>query len=112
MRCAVPVIGGMLSAHFGHCGQFALFDVDENRKQIVSQELVASPGHEPGALPSFLAARGVTVVIAGGMGSRAQNLFAQSGIKVVINALEKNPERAVSSYLAGTLETGNDMCDH
>ncbi len=75
MRYAVPVSGGTVSPHFGHCEKFALIDVDEARKQILKKELVNSPGHEPGLLPQWLAEKGVSLVIAGGMGSRAQGLF-------------------------------------
>ena len=112
MRYAVPISGGMLSQHFGHCEQFALIDVNEERGEIVNKEMVPSPGHEPGSLPRWLAEEGVSVVIAGGMGSRAQNLFNQSRIKVVINVLESDPEQAVLDYLAGSLKTGDSVCDH
>ncbi|MDD4986528.1 MAG: NifB/NifX family molybdenum-iron cluster-binding protein [Dehalococcoidales bacterium] len=112
MKYAVPVSGGMLSQHFGHCEQFALIDVNEETSKIISKKLVPSPGHEPGFLPGWLAGEGVSVVIAGGMGSRAQELFDRNRIKVVANVLESDPERAVMSYLAGTLKTGGDACDH
>jgi len=29
MRYAVPVSGGVVATHFGHCEHFALVDVDE-----------------------------------------------------------------------------------
>ena len=112
MRYAVPVNSGGLSAHFGHCEHFALIDVDEEKGEILRKELVPSPGHQPGLLPQWLAEEGVSVVIAGGMGSRAQSLFQQNHIKVVIGALESDPERAVQSYLGGTLATGDNICDH
>ena len=112
MRYAVPVSGGGVSPHFGHCEQFALIDVDEERKVIVKKELVPSPGHEPGLLPKWLAEEGVSIVIAGGMGSRAQNLFQQNRIAVILNVLESDPEKAVRDCLAGTLEVGDDVCDH
>jgi len=112
MRYAVPVSGGAVSPHFGHCEQFALIDVDEERGEIVKKELVSSPGHQPGFLPQWLAEEGVSVVIAGGMGSRAQNQFKQNRIEVVVNVLEGDPEEAVRNYLAGTLQTGDDICDH
>ena len=80
MRCAIPVTGGMMSPHFGHCEQFALFDVDEQKKEIINKELVLSPEHQPGLLPAWLAEKGVTVVIAGGMGPRALDIFRQYGI--------------------------------
>ena len=112
MRYAIPVSGGMVSPHFGHCEHFALFDVDEERKEITGKELVPSPGHQPGLLPEWLAEQGVSVVIAGGMGSRAQGLFQQNGIGVVLGALESDPERVVLSYLDGRLATGDNVCDH
>jgi len=112
MKYAIPVSSGGLSAHFGHCEHFALFDVDEERKEILRKELVPSPGHQPGLLPEWLAEQGVSVVIASGMGSRAQSLFNQSHIDVVIGTLEGDPEKAVLNYLSGTLATGDNICDH
>lgn len=112
MRIAIPVADGTLCAHFGHCEQFALIDVDEATKTIVKQEHVAAPAHQPGLLPRWLGDRGVTVVIAGGMGGRAQGLFAERGIEVVVGAPCERPERIVRDYLAGTLTTGDNLCDH
>lgn len=112
MRYAIPVSDGVVATHFGHCEQFALIDVDEARKAIVGKEIIPSPGHEPGLLPVWLAEKGVSVIIAGGMGSRAQNLFKQNRIKVIIGALEGDPERAVLDYISGTLATGDNICDH
>ena len=112
MRYAVPVSGGGLSAHFGHCEHFALIDVDEGGKKIVGKELVSSPGHQPGLLPQWLAEQGVSVVIASGMGSRAQGLFQQNHIQVIIGALEDDPEKAVLNYLNDRLATGDNICDH
>ena len=112
MRYAVPVTDGVVAMHFGHCEQFALFDIDETKKEIMSQEIVASPGHQPGLLPEWLAEHGVSVVIAGGMGSRAQNLFRENRIQVALNILEADPEKAILHYLNGTLEVGEDVCDH
>ena len=112
MRYAVPVTGGMVSQHFGHCEQFALFDIDEQSKEITGKLFVTSPEHQPGLLPGWLATHGVSVVIAGGMGSRAHSLFQQNNIVVVTGILETDPEKAVTSYLNGVLETGPNVCDH
>ena len=112
MRYAVPVSGGVVSAHFGHCEQFALIDVDEAKKQILKKELVNSPGHEPGLLPQWLAEQGVSLVISSGMGSRAQGLFQQNRIRVIIGIMESDPEKAVLGYLNGVLSTGANICDH
>jgi len=112
VRYAIPVSSGMVSTHFGHCEQFALIDANEGQREILRKELVASPGHQPGLLPQWLAEQGVSVVIASGMGSRAQALFQQNRIKVVIGALESDPEKAVLSYLDENLDTGDNICDH
>ena len=112
MKYAVPVSGGVLSPHFGHCEQFALIDVDETKQQILKKELVNPPGHEPGLLPKWLAEQGVSLVIAGGMGSRAQSLFQQNRIGVIIGAMESDPEKAVINYLNDALATGDNICDH
>jgi len=112
MRYAVPVSSGVVALHFGHCEHFALIDVDEKSREIIKKELVSSPGHQPGLLPEWLAEKGVSVIIAGGMGSRAQTLFQQNRIKVIIGALESDPEKAVLSYLNDRLSTGENICDH
>lgn len=112
MRFAVPVTEGKVAAHFGHCSHFALFDVDEATKTILKKDVIPSPGHQPGLLPAWLADEGVSVVIASGMGSRAQALFNENRIKVVIGILDDNPEEAVLGYLKGELATGDNICDH
>ncbi|MDY6835650.1 MAG: NifB/NifX family molybdenum-iron cluster-binding protein [Chloroflexota bacterium] len=112
MRYAVPVSNGRLSSHFGHCEHFAIVDVDEVDKTITNKELVTPPPHEPGVYPGWLAEQGVAVVIAGGIGSRAQGLFKQNNIRVVVGAAEVDPEEAVLDYIQGHLSVGENVCDH
>ena len=112
MRYAIPVTNGRVAAHFGHCEQFALIDVDPSARDILGTEFVQAPAHEPGLLPAWLAEQGASIVIAGGMGSRAQALFAQNRIEVVVGAEGDEPEQIVRSHLAGILATGQNICDH
>ncbi len=112
MKIAIPLADGKLCAHFGHCAQFALLTVDEQAKKITGQERLTPPPHEPGVLPRWLHEQGVTVIIAGGMGSRAQGMFAENGIKVVVGAAAETPEQLVADFLAGRLKTGANVCDH
>ena len=112
MRIAIPLAEGRLSMHFGHCECFALVDVDVEQKQVLKREDVDAPAHQPGLLPPWLAERGARLIIAGGMGSRAQALFSQQGIEVVVGAPPEAPELLVEEYLAGTLRTGGNVCDH
>lgn len=112
MKYAVPVTGGILSSHFGHCEQFALFSVDQQKKEITEKEYLTSPEHQPGLLPKWLAEKSVSVVIAGGMGPMAQQIFQENGITVVLGAMETDPEKAVIGHLNGVLVTGDNVCDH
>ncbi len=112
MRIAIPLAAGRLSMHFGHCEQFALVDVDPDNKKIDNTELIDAPPHQPGLLPRWLHEQGANVIIAGGMGQRAQQLFAQNDIQVVIGASALTPEELVKAYLEGTLQTGENICDH
>ncbi|MCC7174088.1 MAG: NifB/NifX family molybdenum-iron cluster-binding protein [Bryobacterales bacterium] len=112
MRIAIPLAGGKLSMHFGHCERFALVDVDPAEKKLLRREDVDAPPHEPGLLPRWLAERHANVIIAGGMGQRAQKLFSESGIQVVVGAPADAPERVITDYLAGTLQAGDNLCDH
>ncbi|HUV46395.1 MAG TPA: NifB/NifX family molybdenum-iron cluster-binding protein [Dehalococcoidia bacterium] len=112
MRFAVPVTNGKVATHFGHCSHFVFFDVDETKNMIIRKDIVASPEHQPGLFPAWLAEEGVSVVIAGGMGSRAQSLFRENRIEVVIGTLEGAPEKAILDYMGGTLATGGNLCDH
>ncbi len=112
MKYAVPVSGGVMCSHFGHCERFALIDVDDATKQILKKELIPAPAHQPGLLPPWLAQQGVNCVIAGGMGMTAQNLFQDQGVQVIVGALEGDPEAAVLNYVNGNLATGGNACDH
>ena len=112
LRIAVPTAEGRLCAHFGHCEQFALLDVDSDNKTILKTTMLVPPPHEPGLLPTWLQERGVDVIIAGGMGSRAQELFLGKGIHVVTGASQEVPAKVVADYLTGVLKTGTNVCDH
>jgi Mrp family chromosome partitioning ATPase/predicted Fe-Mo cluster-binding NifX family protein len=112
MKIAVPVSDGKLSMHFGHCERFAMLDVDPGKKEILGRVDLDAPPHEPGLLPRWLADKGANLIIAGGMGRRAQDLFSDSGIRVIVGAPAGSPEDVVRDYLAGTLETGGNVCDH
>jgi len=112
MKIAIPLANGKLTMHFGHCEGFALVDVDPTEKKILKREDIEAPPHEPGLLPKWLAERGVNMIIAGGMGQRAQGLFVEHGIQVIVGAPADTPERLVGNYLAGTLQAGENVCDH
>ncbi|MDY0060498.1 MAG: iron-sulfur cluster carrier protein MrpORP [Myxococcota bacterium] len=112
MKIAVPVTQGVLSSHFGHCEHFLLVEVGSDGQTVVKQEQLTPPPHEPGTFPKWLHEQGATVILAGGMGSRAQSLFEQQGIRVVVGAPVDEPAHLVAEFLAGRLTTGANVCDH
>ncbi|MFZ2088635.1 MAG: NifB/NifX family molybdenum-iron cluster-binding protein, partial [Desulfobaccales bacterium] len=109
-KAAVPLAGGVLCNHFGHCEQFAVLSVLDGK--ISDTELHVPPPHEPGVLPRWLGELEVNLIIAGGMGQRALSLFAEQGIKVVTGAPSLPADVLVQSYLAGSLSVGQNVCDH
>ncbi len=112
IKVAVPTENGKLCMHFGHCQQFAMVQADAGKKEVSGVDLLDPPPHEPGVLPKWVSQQGATLVIAGGMGTRAQNLFQEHGVRVIVGAPEETPENLVQSYLQGTLETAENACDH
>ena len=110
MKIAIPIANGKLTAHFGHCQEFALVEVEGN--EITKTEMLVPPPHEPGVLPNWLHQLGADVIIAGGMGQRAVGLFQERGIKVLTGAPALTPKEIVNSYLNNTLMTGVNLCDH
>jgi predicted Fe-Mo cluster-binding NifX family protein len=112
IRFAVPVSDGLLCPHFGHCQEFALVDVDKASNRVLGMTTIPAPEHEPGLLPAWLANKGAGFIIAGGMGSRAQQLFAEQGVTVVAGASMADPATLVRQFLEGALVTGDNVCDH
>ena len=112
MRIAIPLADGRLAQHFGHCGTFALVDVDLERREILARHDLPAPDHQPGLLPPWLAERGANLILAGGLGARAQQLFAGHGITVVVGVPSEPPETLVAAWMAGTLASGENVCDH
>jgi predicted Fe-Mo cluster-binding NifX family protein len=112
MKIAIPTADGKLSLHFGHCATFTVLDVDPESKTITATAELEAPPHEPGLLPKWLSERDINTIIAGGMGQRAQNLFIEQNIEVVVGAPPEDPETLAKAYMAGALETGANACDH
>jgi len=110
MKVAIPLADGKLCMHFGHAQQFGIYDVEGDK--IVKGEFVTPPPHEPGVIPKWLNSLNVNVIIAGGMGSRAQQFFSEYGIKVMVGAQSGEPEQLIEDMLKGSLQLGANVCDH
>lgn len=107
---AVPTNNGKLCAHFGHCEQFAVIETEDQK--ILNIAYLTPPVHEPGTYPRFLATHGVSMVISGGMGMKAQEIFTQNNIEVYVGVDSDTPRALVEQFLANQLVSGENLCDH
>ena len=107
MKIAVASEKGMVTQHFGHCESFNIFRVEN--KKIHENESIPNPGHRPGFLPGFLHGIGVHVIIAGGMGGAAIDLFNEKGMEVITGA-EGSATDVVNRYLDGSLKSTGTVC--
>lgn len=109
MRVAIATDGELVAPHFGRCEAYTVVDIVDG--QLAQQELVMNPGHEPGFLPAYLAAKGVECIVAGGMGPRAEALFAERGIETIVGVTGRVKD-AVADLRRGTLTGGESQCEH
>ena len=109
MKIAIATDEGNVSQHFGRCGHYTIVQIDNG--QLVNQELIQNPGHEPGFLPEFLSGLGVECVLAGGMGPKAINLFREKGVEPVLG-VSGDVGKVISDFIEGRLETGESNCSH
>ena len=112
MRFAIPLAEGKLTMHFGHCENFAIIDTDDNGT-ITNEQTLTPPPHEPGVLPKWLGNEiKATIVLAGGMGLKAQEIIKQYGCEVVVGCEVKEPRALVADYFSKVLVSGDNACDH
>jgi predicted Fe-Mo cluster-binding NifX family protein len=110
MKFAIPTLNNEITAHFGHCDKFAIVETTNNK--ITNEEILTPPVHQPGSYPKFLAEKGVDVIIAGGMGQKAQVLFTQNNIKVHLGVISGTARKLVEDHINNQLKTGGNLCDH
>lgn len=110
MKIAVPYENGQVFQHFGHTGQFKIYDVEDGR---IAGERTAEPtGGGHGALAGFLSGLEVDTLICGGIGAGAQEALAQAGIRLY-GGVTGGADEAVRALLAGTLNYSAEVrCSH
>lgn len=108
MKIAIAKEGNNVSGHFGHCEGFQIYEVEDNN--ISGSTFIPNPGHRPGFLPVFLAEKNVNVIISGGMGATAQELFNENNISVVVGA-SGQLENVIKTYVEGDLKSTGSICE-
>lgn len=107
MKIAVASNNTLVTEHFGHCKHFIMFETSE--KEIIKSDVVLNPGHQKGFLPGFLSQHGVNVIISGGMGGSAIDLFNSLNIEVIVGASGEALD-IVNQYLQGELKSTGSVC--
>jgi predicted DNA-binding protein (UPF0251 family)/predicted Fe-Mo cluster-binding NifX family protein len=109
MKIAVPSNNGQVDDHFGHCKEFIIFSVQDNR--IADETVLPSPegcGCKSG-VAADLARAGVTHLVAGNMGEGAVRVLGSHGIKVVRGA-SGEARKAAQAFLDGSFEDSGRSC--
>ena len=104
-------LNGQISQHFGRCPSYLIVDVEGN--EIKKSDIISNPyyeNHIPGMVPKFISEQGASVMIAGGMGPRAIDMFSDFGIEVVTGAIG-NVGNVLKAYLQGEI-SGVEPCKH
>lgn len=109
MKVAIATDHGNVSAHFGRCQTYTIVTIED--ENIIEKTTISNPGHQPGFLPRFLSEQGVSCIIAGGMGPRAQNLFEQKNINT-ITGVQGTVDEVIDKFTRRELNAGEDLCGH
>ena len=107
MKIAVASEGRMVAQHFGHCEGFNVFTSQDGK--VTGSKFFQNPGHKPGFLPNYLNDMGINVIISGGMGGGAIEIFNEKGIQVVTGAAG-DAEDTVTRFLSGQLKSTGSVC--
>lgn len=110
MKVAVTYENGNVYPHFGHTGQFKVYEVEEGK--IAGAQVVDTDGSGHGALAGMLKALKVDTLICGGIGAGAQTALAEARIRFY-GGVSGNADEAVEALIAGKLAFDPDVhCDH
>lgn len=109
MKIAVAAAGNQVSSHFGHCEGFFAYSLGTSTNEALEKKFIANPGHRPGFLPVFLKDNGINVIIAGGMGASAQELFKKNNIEVIVGA-QGYCDEVIQAYVKGDLKSSDSVC--
>lgn len=111
IKIALPVtLSNQIDGHFGHCEMYSVYSVSDTNQILGVQSINPEQGCGcKSNIAATLAAQGVSIMLAGGIGNGAINVLNSQGIKV-IRGCSGNATEAVKKFLAGTLEDSGESC--
>jgi predicted Fe-Mo cluster-binding NifX family protein len=111
MKIAVPVTStNQVDGHFGHCEFYSIYNISDEGKiaEINTIPSVQGCGCKSN-IAGVLAADGVTIMLAGGIGGGAINVLNNAGIDV-IRGCEGDAQEVVKSYISGSISDSGESC--
>jgi len=109
-KIAIPILEHKLSPHFGLCSHFNFYW--EENGAIIKEDLFSAPAQQPDLIPNWLIEKGITDVIAAGIGLKPIEILNQHKINVFVGVKIIGLNELVRNFMDGTLETDGNLCDH
>jgi len=111
MKIAVPVTkSNQIDDHFGHCEFYVIYTISEKNEIVDVQTIKSEQGCGcKSNIANVLAEKGVTIMLADGIGGGAINVLNNSGIKVV-RGCSGNAADIVNLYVAGKINDSGESC--
>ena len=110
MKIAIPYENGQINQHFGHAGQFCVYNIEGS--EVIGVGVLNTEGVGHGDLAALLKEQGVSLVICGGIGGGAKDALDEAGLELC-SGVSGGADDAIYNYMHGTLEYGEDAnCDH
>ncbi len=110
-KIALPVTqGNQIDNHFGHCEFYSVYTISDQNEILKAEVIKSSQGCGcKSNIASQLAGMGVSLMLAGGIGSGAISVLNQSGIEV-IRGCSGNASDAVAQYISGLITDSGESC--
>ena len=110
MKIAVTYENGEIFQHFGHTGQFKIYEIADGK--VISSEVVTTMGNGHGALAGFLKECDVDTLICGGIGDGAKMALEEAGI-TLYGGVCGNADKSIEELLKNKLNYNADVtCSH
>lgn len=114
MRIAVPVTGNkQIDDHFGHCEFYEIYSISEQNEIVEIETIKSDQGCGcKSNIAVTLAKKGVSVMLAGGIGGGAINVLNMAGISV-IRGCSGDARKTVEEFIKGSvIDSGLSCLQH
>lgn len=113
MKIALPLSAtDEFAGHYGQARKFEVFNVDQAQQRVSRRLIVVPQASRPCQWPRLLRAAGVDLMLVGNIGAGARRQMADEQVRLLAGVPSADPDAIVAAWLAGTLTSGHNACDH